>query len=196
MTRWSRFSSEGATTSRGSGVTRVYEVDQTIDLFPFPLAIFIHLTDLTQYRLAEMRELLEDAHRAWPHLAMRVQDFFIEEFNHHNTILRMFHPSQRLVEAILLTITRGPSHTYGPPPTFFLGNDAMPRYVGLHEWCMHQADRTVDGVHLDTFWCWARYMAYPYLAAMSPAMGTCFAELQARLPAQPEVTNLEQLRRS
>ena len=58
---------------------------------------------------------------------------------------------------------------------------------------MYQADRTVDGMHLDTFYTWARFMAYPYLAAMSPAMGICFAELQARLQAQPEVTNLEQL---
>ena len=69
MTIWSRFASEGASTSRGSGVTRVYKVDQAINLFPFPLdfgrspkAIFIHLTDLTQFRLAEIRVFLEDAH--------------------------------------------------------------------------------------------------------------------------------------
>ena len=58
---------------------------------------------------------------------------------------------------------------------------------------MYHADRTVDGMHLDTFYTWARFMAYPYLAAMSPAMGTYFAGLQARLQAQPAVSNLEQL---
>ena len=58
---------------------------------------------------------------------------------------------------------------------------------------MYHADRTVDGMHLNTFYTRARFITYPYLAAMSPAMGICFAELQARLQAQPEVTNLEQL---
>ena len=141
MTRWSRFSSNGASTSRGSRVTRVYEVDQQINLFPFPLdfgshpkAIFFHIRELSQPRLAEIRECLEDAHRAWPYLAIRVRDFFFEQFNNNNTILRVFHPSQGLIEAILLTITRGPSHTYGPTPGFFVGNDTMNHYVGLREW--------------------------------------------------------------
>ena len=37
--------------------------------------------------------------------AMRVKNFFIEDFQNHTTVLRLFKPSQRLVEAILLTIT-------------------------------------------------------------------------------------------
>ena len=51
----------------------------------------------------------------------------------------------------------------------------------------------VDDMHMDTVHMWTRYMAFPYMAAMSPAMGTYFAELQARLQAQPSVSDLEQL---
>ena len=51
----------------------------------------------------------------------------------------------------------------------------------------------VDDMHMDTVHMWTRYMAFPYMAAMSPAMGTYFAGLQARLQAQPAVSNLEQL---
>ena len=134
-------------------------MDPAINLFPFPLdfgrnpkVIFIHITDLTQLRLTERRVLLEDAHRSWPHLAMRVKNLFIEDFHNHTTVLRRFKPSQRLVEAILLT--RGPSHNYGHPPAFHLGNDTMPRNVSFHEWYIFHINKTLDGVHLDTFWCW------------------------------------------
>ena len=78
MTDWSNFSTDGATSSRGSGVDTVFEVDQTIHLFPFPVdlgpypkAVFIHLTDLNPYRIAEVRVQLEDARKAWPHTSKR-----------------------------------------------------------------------------------------------------------------------------
>ena len=122
-----------------------------------------------------------------------MRDFFFEQFNFNNTILRVFHPSQGLIEAILLTITRGPSHTYGPTPGFFVGNDTMNHYVGLREWCEFHTNMMVDDLHMDSVHMWTRYMAFPYMTAMSPAVGTYFAELQARLQSQPSVSDLEQL---
>ena len=69
----------------------------------------------------------------------------------------------------------------------------MPRNVSFHEWYIFHINKTLDGVHLDTFWCWARFMAFPYVAAASPILETYFADLQARLQAQPDVSNLANL---
>ena len=181
-------------------MSRVFEIDTQINLFPFPLdfgtrprTIFFHIRELSHPRMTEIRECLQDAHRAWPYLAIRVRDFFFEQFNLDNTILRLFRPSQGLIETILLILTRGPSHTNGPTPAFFVGNDNMPHYIGLREWCDFHGNMIVDDRHMDSYHVWSRYLAFPYMSATTPALGAYFAEMQARLQAQPSVTDLEQL---
>ena len=200
MPRWARFSSNGASTSRGSGRTRVYEVDININLFPYPLdlgtrpkAIFFHISNLSPARAAAIEDCLEDAHRAWPYLAVKVKDYFFNKFSLAHTVLRLFRPSQQLVEIILLLLTRGPSPQNGPTPHFLLGNDPLPHFVGLTRWCTYHTNLAVDGRSLDSFNVWTEFLGFPYMPPRTVALGNYFTWLQARMQAQPSTTDLSQL---
>jgi hypothetical protein len=69
----------------------------------------------------------------------------------------------------------------------------MSHYMGLREWCEFHKDGLLDDLHLDTFYMWTRYMAFPYLSAMTPALGDYFTNLQARLQDSSSISELGQL---
>ena len=69
----------------------------------------------------------------------------------------------------------------------------MPHFIGLRYWCNFHVNMMVDDRHMDSFNVWSEYLGFPYMPARTTALGAYFAELQARLQAQPSVTDLEQL---
>ena len=126
-------------------------------------------------------------------MAVKVKDYFFNKFSLANTVLRLFRPSQQLVEIILLILTRGPSPHNGPTPHFHCGNDPLPHFVGLAHLCAYHTNLTVNGRSLDSFNVWSEFLGFPYMHPRTVALGNYFAWLQAKMQAQPSVTDLNQL---
>ena len=157
-----------------------------------PGTIFIHIQELSPYREAEMRIWLEEAHTGYPHARKKVLAYFFESLGDDHMI-RLFKPSDPFVNSLLITLTMGASTTMGPMPVFHIGNDHLPRYIPFAEWMPFHSGMDRDGVPLDSFWCYKRFFAYPYIRADRQVVDAYLGDLHQRMQAQPYHTHLAHL---
>ena len=201
MTDWQVYGSNGASSSRGSGVEVVFGVDQNANLLPYPMdlgvasrpgTIFLHIQELSAYREADIRMWLDQAGTAYPHARKTVQAYFFESLGEDHMV-RLFKPSDPLVNSLIITLTMGASATMGQMPIFRIGNDHLPRYVPFAEWAPFHYEMDRDGVPLESFWVYKRFLAYPYIRADRQEVDTYIGDVHRRMQARPDHTHLAHL---
>ena len=192
---WSSFASVGASTSTGSGRTRVIETDAAEHITPAsyrlgdgPLKAFLfYIRGLLGERKDYVSQLLRHAQRRYSMPGPSVLDFFMSDsYPQQVTLIRVWKPNPELMDLLVYALS-----TVAPPtPRFYLAIDDAPRMLSYSEWMFTHGDRTIDGVTIGCYDEWTSFMGSAVMLTGDERVDAYYLRIRREMQSFPTNTTI------